>query len=107
MTGRYDVADVPAYLDADTGETYLGTRLPAALGEDATDRYETPRAGERPEAFAVRVWAERGMPAEQVTAARLWDVICDLNDITNPLAPLPERPLRVPSLARVLIDLER
>lgn len=94
-------ATTAVYQDATTHETWLGTRVPVALTPGDDDDYVTPNAGERPDQFASRVWGNQIGPD---SAARLWWVICDLNNIVNPFA-FPMTELWVPQVSRVLLEI--
>lgn len=88
------------YRDLSTGEEFLATRVPRVMAPASDDRPVRPRPGERWEQFAARVWPELGDDA-----LRLWSLLLDLNDITNPFDdPDPSKPLRVPSADRVLLE---
>lgn len=94
-------ATTGGFVDVDTGETWLASRQPLNLPVASDDTYVKPRAGERYEAMAYRVW--NGSFGERST--RLWWVICDVNNIVNPLAPPdPSKALRIPSAERLVLE---
>lgn len=86
---------------SDTGVQFLGTRIPVSMVLSDDDTYLTYRDQERVDQFAVRAWAgEIGADA----AARLWWVLLDINDQINPFAIPAGKSLRVPTAARVALE---
>ena len=97
---RYGTTQV--FVEQSTGEAWLGTRIPLDLPVADDDEYVQWKDGDAYDAIAFRAWGDTFGD----NASRLWWVICDLNGIINPLDPPPDtsRPLRLPSAARLLLQ---
>lgn len=97
QNSRYE--KVTVYID--TGVQFLGTRQPVSMTVEDDDRYLTYNDGERVDQFAVRCWAnEVGADA----AARMWWVLLDVNDQINPFSIGAGSSFRVPTAARVALE---
>jgi hypothetical protein len=101
QNSRYE--KVTVYEEADTHVRFLGTREPVIMRPADDDRFISLRPDERWDQFAARedVW---GSEIGEDAAARMWWVICDINDVVNPFVLPLERPMRVPTFARVALE---
>lgn len=82
------------YRDPSTGATYHALRAPLDLAPAADDGFHVVREGDRLETIAA---ARLGDPA-------LWWVLADVNDVADPFALVVGTTLRVPSAARVALE---
>jgi hypothetical protein len=83
------------YYDAPTGVSFYGPRPPVALPPAADDTVHVWRAGDRLARIATDAWG----------APQLWWLICDLNEIVDPFAIAVGARLRLPSRARVELEI--
>jgi hypothetical protein len=90
----------PTPLYQDGREVYLGTRQPVRLNPADDDSFVTIGMNERVDALAYRVWGTQLGAA----AAKLWWVLCDINDIINPFAIPIGTVFRVPTAERVALE---
>ena len=102
---RYATVPVVRVTEADgiylLGEEFYASREPIDLPVDDTDTWKRPLPGEEWDVFTARVY-----PGLGERATMLWWVLCDINDIANPLEPLDtSRLLRCPSPQRIILVL--
>lgn len=90
-------AGQPIYLDMTTGERFYAPRLPRTLPPSTDDATVEWRDGMR----------LTGLAHEQYGSVLLWWVACDLNDVVDPFAIAPGTVLRLPTRARVELELLR
>lgn len=81
----------PRYWDAGTGAVFVGLRAPVRLAPAEDDTLLAWREGDRLGLIAHNAWGD----------AKLWWLLCDLNDIVDPFNIEVGAVLRVPSRARV------
>jgi hypothetical protein len=87
-------ASRPQYFDAVKGELFYGPRPPVDLPPASDDAYYVTREGDRLSKIAFDAWG----------APQLWWLVADLNDLVDPfLVPVGTR-LRLPSRARVELE---
>lgn len=84
-------AKEPRYWDARTGAVFFGPRAPVTLPPAEDDTLHTWREGDRLGLLAHEAWGD----------AKLWWLLCDLNDVVDPWAIEVGTVLRIPSRARV------
>lgn len=82
------------FRDPATGATFHGLRTPITLAPADDDGWHVWREGDSLEAVAG---ARLGDPA-------LWWILADVNDVTDPFTIAAGTRLRVPSAARVALD---
>jgi len=87
-------AHVAPVVDFVRDEVWFPWRRPATLAPADDDETHVWVEGDRLGVLAYRAWGD----------ARLWWVLCDVNDVVDPFAIEPGAVLRVPSLARVQLE---
>lgn len=86
--------ETPRY-DASARTVFYGPRPVRSLAPASDDSFHVWREGDRLALIANRAW---GTP-------RLWWLVCDLNGIVDPLAIEVDTRLRLPSRARVEMEI--